>query len=144
MAHLITFIVHGDPVGKGRPRITTRGGYARSYTPDKTRDYECMVSDLAHREMMNHGLLPTYDAVKVEIEAHFAIPKSYSKKKHEQAAKDEIKPMVKPDCDNIAKALLDAMNKVVYIDDKQVVELSVSKFYTEEAEGFVRVEVSVI
>lgn len=144
MAHLITFIVHGDPVGKGRPRITTRGGFVRAYSPDKTRDYECMVADLAHREMMNHGLLPTYDAVKVEIEAHFAIPKSYSKKKHEQAIKDEIKPMVKPDIDNVVKAVLDAMNKTVYIDDKQVVELVARKFYTEEKEGFIRIEVSVI
>lgn len=144
MAHLISFVVHGDPVGKGRPRITTRGGFVRSYTPDKTRDYECLVADIAHREMMNCGLMPTYDAVKVEIDAHFPIPKSFSKKKHEQAIRDEIKPMVKPDLDNIAKAILDAMNKTVFIDDKQVVELIVRKFYTDEKEGFVRVEVSVI
>lgn len=144
MAHLISFIVHGDPVGKGRPRITTRGNMVRSYTPEKTRDYECLIADIAHREMMIAGLLPTYDAVKVEIEAYYPIPKSFSKKKHEQAAKDEIKPMVKPDIDNVAKAILDAMNKTVFIDDKQVVELSVSKFYTEETEGFVRVEVDVL
>lgn len=144
MAHLITFIVHGDPVGKGRPRITTRGGFVRTYTPDGTRDYECMIADLAHREMMNHGLLPTYDAVKVEIDIYHAIPKSYSKKKHEQAIKDEVKPMVKPDIDNVVKAALDAMNKTVYIDDKQVVELVARKFYTEEKEGFIRIEVSVI
>ncbi len=144
MNHLISFTVHGDPVGKGRPRITTRGGFVRSYTPDKTRDYECLVADIAHREMMNHGLMPTYDSVRVEIDAHFAIPKSYSKKKHEQAICDEIKPMVKPDIDNIAKAILDAMNKTIYIDDKQVVELDVRKFYTDEKEGFVRISVFVI
>ncbi len=144
MNHLISFTVHGDPVGKGRPRITTRGGFVRTYTPDATRDYECLVADLAHREMMIHGLMPTYDAVRVEIDAHFAIPKSYSKKKHQQAIRDEIKPMVKPDIDNIAKAILDAMNKTIYIDDKQVVELDVRKFYTDEKEGFVRISVFVI
>lgn len=144
MAHLISFKVQGDPVGKGRPRITTRGNMVRSYTPEKTRDYECLVADIAHREMMNAGLLPTYDAVRVEFEFYFAIPKSYSKKKHQQCVEDEIKPMIKPDIDNAIKACLDAMNKTVYIDDKQVVECLASKHYTEDDEGFVKVAVYVL
>ncbi len=144
MAHLISFTVHGDPVGKGRPRISTRGGFVRSYTPDKTRDYECLVADIAHREMMNHGLLPTYDAVSVVIDAYYTIPKSFSKKKRIEAIEDEIKPMVKPDIDNVVKAILDAMNKTVYIDDKQVVDVIARKFYTEQDEGFVTIEVNVL
>ena len=40
----------------------------------------------------------------------------------------------KPDLDNVAKAILDAMNGIVYMDDSQVVGLSVHKFYAEEDE----------
>ena len=51
--------------------------------------------------------------------------------------------MMKPDIDNVIKAALDAMNDVVYDDDKQVFELVVSKRYTESCEGYIEVEVEV-
>ena len=143
MSHLITFKVHGTPVGKGRPRISTRGGFVRSYTPEKTRDWECHVSDVAHGAMLNAGAVPTYDAVHVVIDAYYPVPASYSKKKRAACINGEVKPMSKPDIDNVVKALLDAMNKVVYVDDKQVVNVQATKHYTDQDEGFVVVEVSV-
>lgn len=143
MSHLITFKVHGTPVGKGRPRISTRGGFVRSYTPEKTRDWECHVADVAHGAMLDAGLVPTYDAVRVVIDAYYPVPTSYSKKKRAACINGEVKPMVKPDIDNVVKALLDAMNKVVYVDDKQVVSVEAEKHYTDQDEGFVLIEVSV-
>ena len=143
MSHLITFKVHGTPVGKGRPRFSTRGGYVRSYTPERTRDWECHVSDVAHGAMLNAGAVPTYDAVRVIVDAYYPVPASYSKKKREACISGEVKPMTKPDIDNVVKALLDAMNKVVFVDDKQVVNVQATKHYTDQDEGFVVVEVGV-
>ena len=45
---------------------------------------------------------------------------------------NEIRPTKKPDCDNIAKICLDALNGLAYVDDSQVVCLSVSKMYAKE------------
>ena len=54
-----------------------------------------------------------------------------------RAAEGKIKPCKKPDSDNIAKAILDALNGVAYYDDSQIVELTIKKEYGEAA----RVEV---
>ena len=43
----------------------------------------------------------------------------------------EIKPIVKPDVDNVAKSILDALNGIIYLDDKQIIELDIEKIYAE-------------
>lgn len=68
--------------------------------------------------------------LKVEIDVYMSIPKSFSKKKCEQALKGEIRPTVKPDCDNIAKNINDALNGIAYPDDKQITNLVVNKHYS--------------
>lgn len=68
--------------------------------------------------------------LKVEINVFMSVPKSYSKKKTEQALNNEIRPTVKPDCDNIAKNINDALNGIAYPDDKQIVSLTVNKYYS--------------
>ena len=40
-----------------------------------------------------------------------------------------IKHTVKPDLDNLTKAVLDALNDVAWYDDSQIVQLNVSKQY---------------
>ena len=92
---------------------------------------------------MRAGHMPTYDAVRLRMVAYFPVPQSYSKKKRGECIAGAIKPMMKPDIDNVVKAALDAMNGVVYDDDKQVFEVIVSKRYTERDEGFFEVEVEV-
>lgn len=69
--------------------------------------------------------------LKVEIDVFMQIPKSFSKKKQDQALNNEIRPTVKPDCDNIAKNINDALNGIVYPDDKQIINLAVNKYYSQ-------------
>ncbi len=92
---------------------------------------------------MRAGHMPTYDAVRLRIVAYFPVPQSYSKKKRGECIAGVIKPTMKPDIDNVIKAALDAMNGVVFDDDKQVIELLVAKRYTERGEGYIEVEVEV-
>ena len=143
MSHFLSFTVHELPCGKDRPRFSMSGGYPHVYTSEKTRRFETIFSDVAHGAMMRAGLVPTYDAVRLHIVAYFPVPQSYSKKKRGECISGVIKPMMKPDIDNVIKAALDAMNDVVYDDDKQVFELVVSKRYTESCEGYIEVEVEV-
>lgn len=126
------FEIWGDPVGQGRPRFT-RSGHV--YDPAASRKYKMHVAGIARKAMAGHE--PPEGAMLVVIEAHVAMPKSWSQKKRDMmrgtyAAK-------KPDADNIAKIILDGINHVCYHDDKQVSALCITKRWA--AEGFVRVTV---
>ena len=74
-----------------------------------------------------------------EIEVYKKMPKSFSKIKKQRAIAGEIRPLTRGDVDNYSKGILDALNGVVYPDDKQIVELTVKKFYSET--DFVKVRI---
>lgn len=122
------FVIYGDPVAKGRPRFSNHGGYIRTYTPQKTVAYENLVKMSYQQQIGNADLL--HGGIKAEITAYFPIPKSISKKQREIMLKENVYVLKKCDCDNIAKIILDSLNKIAYDDDKQVAELEVKKFYS--------------
>lgn len=125
----ITIWVDGDPQGKGRPRFSTRNGYATAYTPKKTSDYENLI---ANEYIRSENYEMFTGSVGIEINAYFSIPKSLSKKKKQQMIDSNILPLKKPDIDNIAKIVLDGLNDVAWVDDKQVVSLTTTKYYTHD------------
>ena len=128
----VTFTIIGKPCGKGRPRFSTAGGYARSYTPAKTVEYE----NLVRMEWEKSGAKKLEGAISATINCYFPIPKSVSKKKRE--AMDGAFYTKKPDCDNIAKIILDALNGLAYDDDSQIAMLDVLKIY-DASETMVKV-----
>lgn len=119
----VTFTILGKPVSKGRPRFSTAGGYVRSYTPAKTIEYE----NLVRMEWEKSGAKKLEGVISAVIYAYFPIPKSVSKKK--RAELNGAAYTKKPDCDNIAKIILDALNGIAYDDDSQVASLRVKKLY---------------
>jgi Holliday junction resolvase RusA-like endonuclease len=129
MTFMVMYTVYGTPVGKQRPRFVRRGNYVSTYTPEKTKTYEDEIRYMARAAM---GASPPLETpVTVAIYIRVEIPKSFSKQKRKDALANIIKPTKKPDLDNIAKCFLDAMNGHVYLDDKQVVNLHVTKVYSE-------------
>ena len=68
--------------------------------------------------------------MKVLIIANYGITKSTSKKDRKLIEEGKLYPTKKPDADNIAKIICDALNKVAYGDDTQIIELVVWKLYT--------------
>lgn len=128
---MIKFFVPGQPVGKGRPRFTKAG---RTYTPSKTTAYESIVEWVARKAILENGRQTATDApCSVFIDAAYEVPLSYSKRRKSQCNAGEITPG-KPDIDNVQKAILDALNGVVYLDDKQVVLTIAVKRYVAENE----------
>ena len=125
-----TFEIVGEPQGKGRPRFSTRGGFVKTYTPEKTASYENFVK-LCYLNKYKGQKLD--GEIVAEIIAYFSIPNSFSKKKRAEAIEGKIMPTKKPDTDNIAKTILDSLNGIAFEDDKQVVALLVKKLYGEEA-----------
>lgn len=120
--------VEGTIRGKQRPRFNTKTG--RAFTSNQTINYENWIKQ-CYIEQSNKLL---QGAIRARIEIYYSVPKSYSKRKIE-AIKDGMDyPMKKPDSDNVAKIVLDSLNKIAYDDDKQVVELTVLKRWTFDNE----------
>jgi Holliday junction resolvase RusA-like endonuclease len=122
----ITLIIPGKPFGKQRPRMTKRGV---TYTPEQTVNYETFIKLLY---MQKYGNSKLQGPLKMTIRAFYKIPKSASKKDKELMLQNVIRPAKKPDMDNIAKIIADALNGMAYDDDRQIVEMQVKKFYSED------------
>lgn len=131
---MIEFVIMGEPVAKGRPRFS---GY-HAYTPKKTRDYEKLVRDSYTQQC---GEIFLENEIRAEIHCFFAIPKSTSKKRREFMEHGMICPIKRPDCDNLAKTVLDALNRLAYKDDSQVTKLLVYKWYSEEPRVEVKLDI---
>ena len=117
--------IPGQPVGKGRPRFVKATGH--TYTPTKTKDYEALVKLAYQSENKAPALV---GPVRIDIFAVFQLPKD--KKRRALLAYQPY--MSKPDTDNVAKVIQDALNGLAYEDDKQVVEMYVEKRYCGEDE----------
>ncbi|MCM1233842.1 MAG: RusA family crossover junction endodeoxyribonuclease [Ruminococcus flavefaciens] len=124
--------VYGQPQGKQRARVCMRGNYARAYTPEKTASYENLIN-LSYIQALKGAPSPFWDKpIKITIQAIYQIPKSFSRKRTAAALDGQIRPQVKPDIDNVVKVVCDALNKVAYKDDTQVVEIAAYKRYGAE------------
>lgn len=121
------FFVEGKPVGKERPRFNART--RTTYTPSKTKQFEKLVATECAAHMLEHKYRKFETPCLVNIDVSVGIPKSYSKKKRENCYLGIEKPVKKPDIDNIAKSVLDGLNGVAYEDDKQVVGLTINKYW---------------
>ena len=121
-------VVEGKIKGKARPRFNTKTG--RAFTPGDTITYENWIKCCYQNQCGKF----IDGAVKAIIYVYYKIPKSYTKKRV-QAIRDGLEmPLKKPDSDNIAKIVLDSLNKIAFDDDAQVVELTIIKKWTEEQE----------
>ena len=129
---MLEITIPGKPVPKGRPRFRKVGNFVSAYTDEKTMGFENMVAWIAKQSLGNRQ--PTDQAVSVRCEFDVTPPASWSNKKKQQAIAGLIFPVTRPDSDNLVKAIYDGMNKVVYLDDKQIVDGSFSKRYADRDE----------
>jgi Holliday junction resolvase RusA-like endonuclease len=131
---VITFTVQGEPVPQPRPRVSTRGGFARAYVPAKHPVHAYRQKIAA--EATKAGLEPQSEPVEVIVEAVFVRPKSHMTKK---GVKPTAPKLPRPDVDNIAKAILDSLQDVMG-DDTNVRLLTVGKAYGNESRTTVSVK----
>jgi Holliday junction resolvase RusA-like endonuclease len=112
-------------VPKARARFARIRGKVRLYTPKSTTTYEREIAIMAHLQMEHRA--PLEVPCKLLLEATFVPPKSLSKAKRAEVFN---KPCpIKKDGDNLLKAIKDALNGVVYVDDRFVTDSQVIKRY---------------
>jgi len=111
-----------NPVPASRPRVSRWSTYyPKKYTKFK-KDMEALTSEIE--------TTPSERLVSVELEFRIMMPKSFSKKKRQGLNNTYCSN--NSDIDNYIKAILDSLNGVFYIDDKQVVEIFARKIYGDE------------
>lgn len=123
-------------VGKQRPRMNTYTGTA--YTPTKTKNYEYLVRQIFVFKYPR--FTPLKGRIRLTITAYLEIPKSTSKKKEAEMLAGIIGPTKKPDFDNIAKIVCDALNKFAFKDDAQICDARIIKKYAKSPKVVVRIE----
>lgn len=128
---MIEIVIPGQPVPKARPRVLKSG---ITYTPKRTAEYERLTRLIYSAKYKR----PLDGSVRMDIRAYFAIPKSYPQNK--RAALEGTHYPKRPDPDNIAKIIMDALNGLAYEDDSKVVELSIEKRYSENPRVEVRID----
>ena len=126
------FVILGEPKAKARPRHTKSG---ITYTPKETVEYENLVKTSYQYQCKEYFK----GSLKVIINCFFKIPESASAKKRQLMIEGKILPAKKPDADNLAKSVCDALNGIAYDDDKQVIDLRVYKRYGEQPKTVVTI-----
>ena len=125
---LIRRFVYGLPKGQPRPRAFARkiGGsvVARVYDAGTAEGWKGAIANDFKR---TPGLAPIDGALRMSIDFYFPRPLRLSRKSDAPGA---IPCTAKPDADNAAKAVMDALQGIgLFRDDAQIVELQVRKWY---------------
>tara|TARA_R110002153_G_scaffold2259_4_gene11015 strand:- start:197 stop:616 length:420 start_codon:yes stop_codon:yes gene_type:complete len=111
-----------NPCPASRPRVTRWSTYyPKKYTQFK-KDMIALTSEL--------DITPSESLLSVDIGFYIGMPKSWSKKKKE--LKNGQYCDNNADVDNYLKAILDSLNEVIYVDDRQIVEIYAKKLYSDK------------
>ena len=127
----IELTVYGNPVAQSRPRFSRQGGFVKAYDPIQSKSYKQLIRLELQPLLSDPNFTPIDRACCLKLTVFRAMPKSFSKKKREEASLGYIRPTTKPDTDNYVKGVLDALNGTVLKDDSVVCEIFAWKFYSE-------------
>lgn len=129
----VELTILGDPLGKQRPRVSMANGVVRTYTPQKTTNYESLI---AHEYMSKYEgrTFDINEPIKAVVQMYFGLNKGdYGKKGLNKSGKAKIDSgfaTTKVDIDNCLKSVFDALNSICYPDDKQIALVLAYKKYT--------------
>ena len=117
------------PIAQPRPRATTINGSARMYEAKKSHpihEFKAAIRLAWHQA----GAIKLQGEIAANIECVFYRPAKVPKK----LGTARLPHTARPDCDNLGKGILDALNGLAYDDDKQVSVLTVRKVKAAEGE----------
>lgn len=128
MRETISFFVVGDPKGQPRVKACKRGAFTGVYTPDTADEWKKAIKVDLHD---NWDGKQFEGPVMLFLDFFFKRPKSHMCKKGLKETAPS-KHTSRPDADNLAKAVMDALGDAgLFRDDAQVSHLVVQKGYSD-------------
>lgn len=128
---LLHVTIAGAPVGKGRPRVTMAGGFARAYTPKKTATWEGNAAAVLAAAWGDRAPLDV--PVRLVVQAVAGRPKRLLRKRDPDG---RCWRTAKPDGDNVLKACADSLVAAgVLRDDVLIVRWEAESLYARRDEG---------
>lgn len=137
MIQPIEFFADGEPKGQPRPRAFSRGGHARVFDPGTAEGWKSQIAIAARPHIPTE---PLAGPIKLRLWFHIPRPKSHRTIKGVLKAKAPFSCTKKPDIDNYAKAVMDALTVLrFWQDDCQVCELVASKHFDDRSGCSIRI-----
>jgi Holliday junction resolvase RusA-like endonuclease len=145
MSTILQATIPGEPVAQGRGRaFRLPTGQIRVHDPVKSRAWKG-VAQVHYQEALRAAALaaPAFlGPVEVHVLAVFTCPKGQYRKREPVARRPKA---TKPDAENVLKAVQDAGNGLLWVDDSQVARVTIEKFVGAQEEApFVRVTVKAL
>lgn len=130
MTRTVAFSIPGKPVpSRRRTAVNWKAKKIWSRKTPETENFHALVRAKAQDAMAGHP--PFTKPVKLEFTVYWPIPKHTSRIRTSQAMSGARRPATRPDLENFIKTVADALSGVVYLDDSQIVDLHVQKFYAD-------------
>lgn len=122
----IVFRVPASPVAQPRHRAAVVNGMAMTYEAPKSAPIHAFKATcrVAYAHHVDSG--PFAGPLELKLWFVFPRPASRTRKRNQH---QRLWHASRPDCDNLAKAVLDALNGLAWVDDSQVARLNVEKVY---------------
>lgn len=112
-------VIYVEPVGKARPRVVKRGDKVITYTPYKTANTESLIREIVLKVVSNQQIFDAHVPIHLTATFYRLRPKSLLKR--------ITMPVSRPDWDNYAKLLTDALEKFLYPNDSQITTAIIKK-----------------
>ena len=128
---MLKFITHGKAQPQERPGVNARGKIVKFFDRPNTAEYKHRIQAAAFEAL--HGRWPRWSGpINLAVVEYREIPISWSFKKRNAALTGTLRPISRPDIKNIIWLCEDSLNKLVFIDDSQIVSYDgTAKYYGE-------------
>lgn len=123
MDKIYKFTIPVEPKAKKRPKV-----YRWSTVNPSKSDEKLVVR--AFSQLDGKPPKPLNGQIRVQVKFFKSPPKNTPKWQLPLMEQGTIRPAKSPDLDNYVKLILDALNGVMWEDDRYIVEMHSGKFYT--------------
>lgn len=135
--HKLFIEIPGEPIAKARPRFAKHGNHVKTYD----------IQDNEKRWLKNLFKLATNAKSKwgngiplvMQIDCYFRPSNSFSKKELNLMSWGQLFHTKKPDASNLLKMYEDALNEIAFQDDRQLISVTVNKFYSHESKTIISI-----
>lgn len=128
---MLQFEIIGRPLPQQRMRFGKQG---RVYNPSK-KDEQCIQWQAKFYAPQE----PLMSAIQLDLTFYFEPPKSVSSMVRRQMLNHVIHHKTRPDVDNCAYIVTNALKNMFYVDDSQIIDLCIHKRYGHQAKTVVRI-----